>query len=214
MNTKKLDESIEDEDVQMPGYSIHRNDRDRYGGGVALYVSEKFEACKPEEWEQNDIEAVWVKLCLKRSRPIVVGSIYRPPRNGKDIEATEAVLRYLDELQKEFRSMKEIHIFGDMNCNMHKKSALSSLINDICSTLGASQIIKSSTRESSHSSTLIDLIITTAENSIKDIGVIKPSIIDHYMTYAIRIGKNLRIPPRIIHTGHIRNLMIIFLAVI
>ena len=139
-------------------------------------------------------------LSLKRSRPIVVGSIYRPTRNGKDNEATDAVLRYLDELQKEFRSMKEIHIFGDMNCNMHKKNALSSLINDICSTLGASQIIKSSTRETSYSSTLIDLIITTAENSIKDGGVIKTSISDHYMTYAIRKGKNFRSSPRTIHT--------------
>ena len=96
--------------------------------------------------------------------------------------------------------MKEIHIFGDMNCNMHKKNALSSLINDICSTLGASQIIESSTRETSHSSTLIDLIITTAENSIKDSGVIRTSISDHYMTYAIRKGKNFRSSPRIIHT--------------
>lgn len=81
LNETKLDESIKDEDVQIPGYLKHRNDRDKHGGGVALYVSKKFEVYKQEKWEQNDIEAVWVKLCLKRSRPIVLGSIYRPPRN-------------------------------------------------------------------------------------------------------------------------------------
>ena len=195
-----MDESIEYEDVQIPGYTIHRNDRKKHGGGVARYVSDKFEAYKMEDWEKDDIEAVWVKLCLRRSHPMIVGSIYRPTRNGKDIEATEAVLTYLDKLQEEFRSMKEVHIFGDMNCNMHKKNALSSITNDICNTLGASQIINSSTRETSHSSNMTDLIITTAESNIKESGVIKTSISDHYMSCAIWIGRHLRSPIRVIHT--------------
>ena len=38
LNETRLDSSILDCEVQIPGYDIIRSDRNRYGGGVAIYI--------------------------------------------------------------------------------------------------------------------------------------------------------------------------------
>ena len=37
-NESKLDHSITDGEIHIPGYVIIRKDRNRHGGGVALYI--------------------------------------------------------------------------------------------------------------------------------------------------------------------------------
>ena len=54
------------------------------------------------------------------------------------------------------------------------------------------------------SSTLIDLLLTTKEEKIAESGVIHASISDHSIVYAIRKGKRLRVPPRIIQTRSLK----------
>ena len=38
LNETRLDSSILDCEVQIPGYDIIRSDRNRYGGGVVIYI--------------------------------------------------------------------------------------------------------------------------------------------------------------------------------
>ena len=40
INEAKLDDSFTDGEISISGYTIERKDRNRYGGGVALYVRE------------------------------------------------------------------------------------------------------------------------------------------------------------------------------
>ena len=40
INESKLDDSFIDVEISIPGYTIERKDRNRYGGVVALYVRE------------------------------------------------------------------------------------------------------------------------------------------------------------------------------
>ena len=91
-------------------------------------------------------------------------------------------------------------IFGDFNCNMLRSNASSSLVKDTCNIIGGAQLLKSPTRVTATSSSLIDIFICTAEHFIKDCGIIKTEINDHYMLYAIRKGQKFRCPPRIIET--------------
>ena len=88
---------------------------------------------------------------------------------------------------------------------MLKKNGLSSIINDICNTLGAVQLINEPTRETESTASLIDILITTKEECIRKNGVIKTSISDHYMLYAIRKGKKIRFPPRILESRSFKN---------
>ena len=200
LNETTIDAEIGDEDIHINGYSVFRNDRSRHGGGVLLYVKESIEAYQVKEWEEDGIEAVSAKVCLKNSSPLIAYSLYRPPNNGQDVEDMEAVYNYLARVKNKLKEMKEVHIFGDLNCNMLKSNALSSLVKDTCNITGGAQLIKSPTRVTATSSSLIDIFICTAEHFIKDCGIIKTAISDHYMLYAIRKGKKFRCPPRIIET--------------
>eukprot|EP00794_Sanderia_malayensis_P002896 gene2896-3347_t len=194
LNETKIAADIGDEDIHINGYSVFRNDRSRHGGGVPLYVKETIEAYLVKEWEEEGIEAVWIKICLKNSSPLIACSLYRPPNNGKDVEDMEAVYNYLAKVKSKLKEVKEVHVFGDFNCNMLKSNALSSLVKDTCNIMGGAQLIKNPTRETATSSSLIDIFICTAEHFIKDCGIIKTAISDHYMLYAIRKGKKIRCP--------------------
>jgi len=123
VNETKIDEDIDDEDISLQGYKIFRKDGNQYGGGVLIYVSEALESFKMDELEEEHIEGVWAKICLRRSTPIVVGSIYRPPRSGSDLRDMEVLHAYLDQVKLKLRKTKEIYIFGDLNCNMLRKMA-------------------------------------------------------------------------------------------
>ena len=164
--------------------------------GVSSSMYQKhLESFKMDELEEEHIEGVWAKIWLRRSTPIVVGSIYRPPRSGSDLRDMEVLHAYLDQVKIKLRRTKEIYIFGDLNCNMLRKNGLSSIINDICNTLGAVQLINEPTRETESTASLIDFLITTKEECIRKSGVMKTSIGDHYMLYAIRKRKEDQIAP-------------------
>ena len=106
----------------------------------------------------------------------------------------------MSEIKSKLDVNQEVHICGDFNCNMLKRTRLSSSIHDICNLLGATQLVTEPTRVTQTSSTLIDLLLTTKEEKIAESGVIHVSISDHSIVYAIRKGKRLRVPPRIIQT--------------
>lgn len=40
-----LTKSIADNDINMVGYNVYRTDRPEKGGGIAVYVKSKFDAC-------------------------------------------------------------------------------------------------------------------------------------------------------------------------
>ena len=198
LNETKLDGYVKDEDISIPGYTPYRRDRNRFGGGVAIYVSDRIEAYQMNELEDQNREAVWVKVCFKRSKPIVIGSVYRPPGKGKDLQMMEELQDYLENIHRRLGQGQELHIFGDLNCNMLKRTALSSMINDICNAIGTSQLINEPTRITERSSTLIDLILTSNVNKISESGVIHTGTSDHSLIYAIRKGRKIRAQPKVI----------------
>lgn len=40
-----LSKSIADKDINIVGYNVYRTDRPKKGGGVAIYIKHKFDAC-------------------------------------------------------------------------------------------------------------------------------------------------------------------------
>ena len=176
LNETKLDARIDDDDICITGYTSYRRDRDRYGGGVIIYVADSLESYPIDEFYNKDIEALWTKICLRRSKPLVIGAIYRPPGKGKDLVKMGEIMSYMSEIKSKLDVNQEVHICGDFNCNMLKRTGLSSSIHDICNLLGSKG------------------------ERIAESGVIHASISDHSIVYAIRKGKRLRVPPRIIQT--------------
>ena len=66
LNGTKLDNEIRDEDLVI---EIYRKDRDRHGGGVAMFVSEEIKFLKREDLE-TDFESLTVELNIQYVKPI------------------------------------------------------------------------------------------------------------------------------------------------
>ena len=74
----KLDETVLDGEVSIDGYEIKRSDRNRHGGGVACYIRNDL-VFNPREKFSLDIENIFFDIQLPKSKPILVGILYRPP---------------------------------------------------------------------------------------------------------------------------------------
>ena len=153
---KKLDLSISDSLVNVDNYQIIRNDRDRHGGGVAVYVHESISYQTRSDLMPDNSEVVTLQIADSKFKPLIVASIYRPP--GKLVSYfndMEALLASLDS------DNKEAIIMGDTNCDF-----LDSSNNDtknlkcVLSLHNLTQIIKKPTRITGISKTLIDHVIT------------------------------------------------------
>ena len=83
----------------------------------------------------NEIENVFIKLLIPKTKPITVGIIYKPPDQTRFLEILSDSLNSLNMLSKQW------HILGDLNINLYQKG----------STLGQENknIIKSANRISS-----------------------------------------------------------------
>ena len=78
LNETKLDLSISDSLVNVDNYQIIRNDRDRHGGEVAVYVHESIFYKIRSDLMPNNLEVVTLKIANSTFKPFIVTSIYRP----------------------------------------------------------------------------------------------------------------------------------------
>ena len=63
LNETRLEPLVDDKEVAIPGYKIYRRDRNKYGGGVAIYVKDNL----PEP-----------KISLRGSNPELIGLEFTP----------------------------------------------------------------------------------------------------------------------------------------
>ena len=69
-----LIEEILDGEIVGCGYTVHRNDRDRHGGGVMPIVRDDIPATRRQDLE-TDCELLWVELTLTTTN-LLVGVYY------------------------------------------------------------------------------------------------------------------------------------------
>ena len=95
----------------------------------------------------------------------------------------------------EFESLelnKELYTLGDVNIdllfmgNCKDFSPEIKKYNEFCSIYGFKQLINCPTRITCNTSTLIDHILTNAQDNISQSGVINTAISDHNMIYCTR----------------------------
>ena len=82
-NESWLNSTIKSGDVFPDGFNSYRRDRpDSKGGGVFILVSQQYDCHQPEELivdSSSDCEVVWVKVKVKGTSDLYIGSFYRPP---------------------------------------------------------------------------------------------------------------------------------------
>ena len=183
INETRLDSSIQDGEVSIPGYTLERKDRNRNGGGVALYITDSINYKRLIDLPDDNIELISIQVSKPKAKPFIVCTWYRPPGS-----TTELTNRFEDVLQKLDSYHMEVDIIGDLNCNVGATSPDCSTqkLLDICDTYQYRQLIDQPTRITQLTSSIIDLFLTNHPWNFSDSGVTDIGISDHCLVYAIR----------------------------
>ena len=126
----------------------------------------------------------------KRFKSFLLCTVYWPP---------DAPIDFLEILSKTFVDSllhgSNVIIIGDLNCHLIGGDPEGHAVSDFCSTFGLSQLVKTATRVTEKSKSLIDVGLTTNENIIHACDVIQSAISDHSL---VSLTLKLKTPrPRI-----------------
>ena len=161
-----LDASVTYSGIDITDYTIIRRDRNREDGGVCIYIRRHFifqlrdDICTTQE-------TVWAELYLPKTKPILIGVCYRPPQH-MDFCNTLAQCC----LDCNCFTNKNIIMMGDFNVDysqMHCHANQS--LKHFMSMFGMTQLINTSTRITSTTSTILDLILVSGPAKTSNIVV-------------------------------------------
>ena len=92
---------IPDHDVHVNNYVLYRDDRNRQGGGVAIYIrqSPSFTHTLRSELMPDELEIIVLEVKISNNKPILFILWYRPP--GTKIEIFDHFERVLFACEQE-----------------------------------------------------------------------------------------------------------------
>ena len=141
-------------------------------------------------------ENIFFELLLPNTKPIVVGTIYRPPNQTNFMEI------FNENLSKVDTNNVETYILGDFNINLwqnghyvfqkHNFLSFHSIRNvvknysDLCAMFGLKQLIENPTQITCSSSSIIDHILASFPDRVTQQGIVNVGLSDHQLIYCKR----------------------------
>ena len=172
-----LDDSISDNEVSLHGYSLHRMDRSRTGGGVAIYVAQHLMSTPlASDPCTSGLESMWLSIkSIKSGWCFAVGCFYRPPSSS-----TQSVHDLCSNIESILTVHKHVVACGDFiidvsNSNHPHTQTLTSFI----LSHSLSQPICQPTRITETCCSTLDLFLTSSDLPISNSGVLDVYITDH-----------------------------------
>ena len=180
-----LDDSINSCEIFPSNYSVFRKDRQTNAkgtahGGVLIAVKSIFVCTQMHELDSEN-ESVWIEMEVNGTKPILVGSFYRPPSTSKE---------YLNSLKDSLGKVNINHYskiwlggdfnLGDIIWESHsvraggQKAALCKDLIDIANDFCLEQVVEGSTRGKN----ILDLFFVKNPSLIVKSSII-PGISDH-----------------------------------
>ena len=130
-----LDSTVTDNEINRNGYCIERNDRNRNGGGVCSYIRNDIAFLPRHDLQSNDLEATWLEILLPKTKPIMVGTVYRPPKQTN-------FFNHFENVFLKIRSDIEVIILGDFNvCFKDRASSIYKKYVDVINLFNMKQLI-------------------------------------------------------------------------
>ena len=207
VNETWLDNFVLNNEIEIEGFQILRKDRNRNGGGVAIYIRNNLHFELLNHDSLNHLEALPILVQPNKcSKPFIFISWYRPP-NSKPIilDHYEELMSFLDGFNH------SIIVMGDLNCDIMKHSLSSDTkrLNQINELYSLLQINTTKyTRVCQNSKSLIDHMICNSSDMIKSHGVLCTGISDHDLCYLIWKSHHQQKTPRIVTYRKLNNLSI------
>ena len=169
-----LNNSITDDRLAILGFQKpKRKDRNRFGGGVAIYIKNSLYAKRREDLECQGLELLWVEV-HSLSGKFLIGVLYRPPS-----AKVELLDNLYDSLSKAIDSNLPVFLTGDFNINM--LSDTSKTFKHFLQRLNLDNVIDEPTNftTSTGTCTCIDLCITNNKTLLNNIEVSSPICSTH-----------------------------------
>ena len=178
LNETMLDDSIEDHEIDISGYNVFHKDRNRYGGGVAIYVRSTIDYKVRLDLMADNLETITVEIIKPKVKPFLINTWYRPPNSHFQLfDSYEEIVKNMDI------ENKEMVLVGDFNCDWSTESSNSNIqknrLADIANLFQLDQQINEPTRVTKTTSTLIDLAFSNRPELVVDSGVEHLGISDH-----------------------------------
>ena len=108
-----LGPEFSDNYFNLPNFqTVFRQDRNKNGGGVCIFVSDQLSCCRRSDLESQDLELLWVEVFLQQSPrtqyPLLIGCCYRPPNSP---------MHFYEKLETTLDNVvtKNILLLGDFN---------------------------------------------------------------------------------------------------
>ena len=159
-----LSPDVSDTEVAIPNYALFRLDRNRHGGGVAIYVHNSISAQSillPHIPELELILAITTRLST-----FTIGVYYRPPNRNDSLQIFHDTISLLNP-----SLIHHCVIFGDFNVNMlDPLHSLRHNINVILDSFNLHQIVTDATHYSTQGAcvpSLLDLILVSDLNLVR-----------------------------------------------
>ena len=106
-----LDDTVFNHEVECQGYTLFRNDRNRHGGGVAIYAKDNLDVILKQDFNLDGIESLWIEITkINLIDSLLVCAMYRPPNSDQQYYDN-----MINVITKAAASEKEMIILGDFN---------------------------------------------------------------------------------------------------
>ena len=188
----------------IPGFTFLRVDRrNGQGKGVGMYIRNEIYSTRRTDLEDDEYESIWIETRPKNSKPIIFGIIYKPPDTSLHLseDFNKILSTNLEAIEKE---NKETIIMGDLNTDYLKENDHRD-IKDIFTKNGYKQILKTPTRVTPTTATLIEVIQTNNPQNISYHAVIPYGLSDHDLTACVRKMNNIKYEPITIRCRDLKN---------
>ena len=168
-------------------YHVHRSDEKR-GGGLCIYTDNNLDIKERPDLNVSelDIEAQFLEVVMLKSKNILIGNVYRPPRGKVGV-----FNKKLSKFMKVEAKQKLLYFCGDMNLNMFNHETdpkVRAYLNKIKESFFMPAITKA-TRVTMRTSTCIDNIFFNVNFNEKiSSGIIQVRISDHFPIFLIIEG--------------------------
>ena len=174
ISESRLEARITNNIISVTDYTDLRRDSNYpLHTGLALYVHKSLEnrVRRRSDLEINTIECTWVEITDSKTKPLLVGYVYRNPASPQEWSH-----EFINTMDKVMENNKNILLLGGFNISLFKQPPA---WNHIASRFGLDQLIEEATRVMKSSATLIDHIYTNNRSPISDVRIVESGISDH-----------------------------------
>ena len=171
----RLNSSVNDATVSVSDFSILRRDPCKaQQTGIAVYVHYSILpfSRRRTDLESENVESVWVEIKAHKSKPLLVGFVYRNPAS-----LFEWYDHFVTMLDKVTSCGADVLLLGDFNINLlaPPPPAWDSTV----TMLGLSQLITEPTRVTVTTKTLLDHVYTNNRSKVSSTAVLRVGFSDH-----------------------------------